>query len=139
MLDSISAIDIAMSGIRAQRIRMTVIANNIANANATTTPRGGAFRRQLAIFRGEQLEPLLNPDDFGVRVKRIEGDMSPLRSIYDPAHPHANKDGYVAYPNVNLATEMVDLVVTHRSFDANIAVILSSKRMTQKALELIHP
>ena len=139
MLNSVSAIDIAFAGVKAQRTRMNVIATNIANANATTTPGGGAFRRQLAIFRGEQLGPQINPKDLGVRVKNIINDMSPLRTVYDPAHPHANQDGYVEYPNVDLAIEMADLVSTHRSFDANIAVITSSKRMTQKALEIIQP
>ena len=139
MLEGVSAIDLAVSGIRAQRIRMNVIANNIANANATSTSGGGAFRRQLAIFRGENLGPIINSDKLGVSVKEIADDMSPFRTVYDPKHPHANQDGYVDYPNVNLAVEMTDLVSTHRAFDANVAVVTSSKRMTQKALEIIQP
>ena len=137
MLDGISAIDIAVSGLQVQRVRMNVIANNIANAQSTRTPEGGPFRRQLAIFRGEQLSSRLNPDKFGVRVKRIEDDTSPFRSVYNPSHPDANAEGIVLYPNVNLSIEMINLISAQRGYEANIDVILSSRRMAQKALEII--
>ena len=137
MLESISANAIAVSGLRVQRIRMNVIANNIANINTTRTAAGGPFRRQLAIFRGNQLEPSLNPSDFGVSVKSIVFDDSPFKPIYDPSHPDANADGIVFYPNINLATEMINLLSAQRAYEANIVVILSNRRMTQKALEII--
>jgi len=138
MLDSISAIDIATSGLRAQRTRMNVIANNIANAQTTRTANGGgAFRRQLTIFRGENLGPGLDPSKFGVRVMSIVPDTSPLRTVYDPTHPDANADGIVAFPNVNLSVEMINLLSAQRSYEANVAVILSNRRMTMKALEII--
>ena len=137
MLESISPISIAVSGLKAQRIRMNVIANNIANAESTRTPGGGHFRRQLAIFRGEQLGTSLSPDKFGVWVTGIENDTSPFRTVYDPTHPDANADGIVAYPNINLSVEMINLISAQRGYEANIDVILSSRRMTQKALEII--
>ena len=116
MLERLSASDIALSGVKAQRTRMNVIADNIANAQTTRTPEGGPFRRQLAIFRGEQIGPTLRPERFGVKVKAIVKDKSPLVDVFDPSHSDADKDGIVHYPNVNLATEMVDLVSAQRAF-----------------------
>ena len=136
-LDGISATDIAVSGLKAQRIRMNVIANNIANAMTTRTPQGGAFRRQLAIFRGDQITRGITPDRMGVRVKRVVGDPSPFRQVYDPGHPDADASGYVEYPNINIAVEMTDLISAQRAYDANVSVIVSGKRMQQKALEII--
>lgn len=137
MLDKVSAIGIAVSGLKAQRTRMNVIANNVANALTTRTERGGAFRRQMVIFRGNQIRPWIDEDKFGVRVKRIESDRSPLRLVYEPSHPDANADGYVEYPNVDVSVEMVNLVSAQRAYDANIAVIQSGRRITQKATEII--
>ena len=133
----ISAREIALTGLRAQRTRMNVIANNIANVMTTRTPDGGPFRRQLAIFRGEQLGPNADHKDFGVRISRIIADPSPFRIVYEPSHPDANADGFVEYPNVNVAVEMINLVSAQRAYDANIAVFASDRRMKQKALEII--
>lgn len=137
MLQEISARQIAVSGLKAQRTRMNVIANNIANAETTRTPQGGAFRRQLAMLRGEQLKSGANLGKVGVRVTKVQSDMSTLKSVYDPSHPDANKEGYVNYPNINLAVEVVDMVSAQRAYEANIAVLTSDRRMTQKALEII--
>ncbi len=137
MVDRVSARDIAVSGLKAQRIRMNVIANNVANAQTTRTPQGGPFRRQLVIFRGEQIKPGANPARVGVRVKSIVSDPSPFMRVYDPHHPDADEAGYVTYPNVSIAVEMANLVSAQRAYDANIAVIVSDKRMQQTALEII--
>ena len=137
MIHNISAWDIAVSGLKAQRTRMNVIANNIANAYTTRTPQGGPFRRQLAIFRGEQIKPGSNPEALGVRVKSIEQDPSPFRRVYAPDHPDADPAGYVSYPNVSVSVEMANLVSAQRGYDANVAVIASHRRMQQKALEII--
>jgi len=138
MIREISAREIAVSGLKAQRTRMNVIANNIANAETTRTPEGGAFRRQMAVFRGEQIRrSQSNPEKLGVRVVKVVSDPSPFRTVYDPNHPDANAAGYVQYPNIRLAVEMVDLVSAQRAYDANIAVLVSDKRMSQKALEII--
>lgn len=133
----ISARQIALSALRAERIRMDVIANNIANADTTRTPEGGAFRRQLAIFRGNEIKSGALGEQVGVRVKRIVRDNSPLRKVYDPAHPDAGPDGYVEYPNVQMAVEMANLVSAQRAYEANVAVMVSSSRMQDAALQMI--
>ena len=137
MIDQVSGRDIAMMGIRAQRARMNLIANNIANAETTRTREGGAFRRQLAVFRGEHFRSGVNPRKLGVRVKSIVSDPSPLRRVFEPGHADADADGYVEYPNVDLSVEMVNLVSATRAYEANIAVIVNHRRMGQKALEII--
>jgi flagellar basal-body rod protein FlgC len=137
MLEAVSARDIAVSGLRAQRTRMNVIAQNIANAMSPVTAKGGAFRRQMTILRGESITPIASADKLGVEVKEIASDPSPLRRVFEPGNPYADAEGYVEYPNIDLAVEMVDLVSAQRAYEANIAVVLSSKRMTQKALEIL--
>ncbi|GMU94453.1 MAG: hypothetical protein AMXMBFR4_35110 [Candidatus Hydrogenedentota bacterium] len=137
MMEGISARDIAVSGLRAQRTRMNIIANNIANAMSPTTGKGGAFRRQMAILAGESIRAGIAPDKLGVRVDKVVADHSPLRRVFEPGSPFADADGYVKYPNVDLSVEMVDLVSAQRAYEANVAVVLSGKRMTQKALEII--
>ena len=137
MMEHLSAREIAVSGLKAQRARMTVIANNIANVETTRTPRGGTFRRQLAVFRGEQIRRGANSDRSGVRVKDIVSDPSPFRRAYLPDHPDADAAGYVTFPNVSIAVEMADLVSAQRAYDANVAVIVSDRRMNQQALEII--
>lgn len=136
-IEAVTAGDIAAQGLKAQRTRMNVIALNISNALTTRTEQGGAFRRQLAVLRGNQLTPTARPKDFGVEVARIATDPSPLRMVYNPGHPDANGEGYVQYPNVDVAVEMVDLISAQRAYEANVAVIVSGKRMRQKALEII--
>lgn len=137
MTHAISAKDIAVSGLRAQRTRMNVIANNLANLSTTRTPEGGAFRRQLTILRGEQVKSGTPGRDPGVSVEKVIKDPSPLRQVFDPSHPDANKDGYVAYPNIDVAMEMVDMLSAERAYDANIAVLVSSRRMRDRAMEII--
>ena len=130
---------ISHSGLRAQRIRIDTIANNIANINTTRTPQGGPFRRQMAIFAAEPLEPAPIEDGRGVDVPEIVPDMSPFKTVYDPGHPDADENGYVMLPNINIAMEMVDLVSASRSYEANVASISATKRILRKALEIIEP
>ena len=137
MVGNISATDIAVGGIRAQRIRMNVIAQNIANAQTTRTEQGGPFRRQLAVFEAESIGRQLNEDSVGVRVSKIVSDDSPFRQVFDPSHPDANEDGVVLYPNVNISIEMINMLSAQRAYEANINVITSGKRMAAKALEII--
>lgn len=137
MVEPISARDIAVSGLRAQRTRMDVIANNLANWDTTRTPEGGPFRRQLVVLRGNQIKPGANPEELGVRVKRIVDDRAPLRPVYQPYHPDANEEGYVLYPNIDLAVEQVDLLAAQRAYEANIAVLVSGSRMRQQALRIL--
>lgn len=137
MLSEMAARKIAVSGLRAQRLRMNVISNNIANAQTTRTPEGGAFRRQLALLSGEALDDIGRPDAGGVRVREVKKDMSPLEKVYAPNHPDADKDGYLSLPNVNVAVEMVDLISAQRAYEANIAVLASGSRMRARALDIL--
>lgn len=141
------AIEIAATGLTAQRLRLEVIANNIANVNTTRGPFGSPYRRQQVVFapRGTYFQfilpgvmPIIPEKSLGegVRVLQIREDPSPLRMVYEPGHPDANQDGYVAYPNVNIVTEMVDMISATRAYEANVAVISSAKSMAMKALEI---
>jgi len=136
-LNKISANDIAVSGLKVQRARMNVIANNIANVETTRTPEGGVFQRQMVILRGDEIKPGANPERLGVRVKDVIRDTSPPRMVFDPQHPDANEEGMVAYPNINTAVEMVNLISAQRAYEANIAVITSGRQMKQRALDIL--
>lgn len=136
-LNKVSAREIAASALKAQRTRMTVIANNIANAETTRTPEGGAFRRQMVLLRGDQIRSGLNPEKLGVRVKDVIGDDTPFKEVFDPSHPDADANGYVKFPNVNLSIEMVDLVSAQRAYEASVAVMVSGSRMRQSAMEIL--
>jgi flagellar basal-body rod protein FlgC len=146
-----SSINIAASGLTAQKMRLDVIADNIANVNTTRTTEGGPFRRSRVIFRPRVEQPywrspflptyLQDEVGKGVRVSKIEKDRdAEVRLVYDPTHPDAIKDGpqagYVEYPNVNIVNEMVDMIAASRSYEANSAVINGSKAMFLKALEI---
>lgn len=142
--------NIAATGLTAQRLRMDVISNNIANATTTRTPEGGAYRRRRIIFAPVNVRPNykspLVPERIesgfgrGVRVIKIENDQSPFRLNYDPSHPDAiqigPKRGYVEMPNVNVVMEMTDLISASRSYEANITMINSERTMFNRALEL---
>ena len=146
-----SSINVAASGLSAQRTRLDVISNNIANADTTRTPEGGPFRRSRVIFRPRvqqpywrspfQPETLDNGVGQGVRIAEIEKDKdSKPRLVYDPTHPDAIKTGprkgYVEMPNVNVVDEMVDMISASRSYEANVAVVNGSKSMFQSALNI---
>lgn len=138
------AIDSAASGLTAERLRMDVISNNIANVNTTRTNEGGPYKRQMAVFasrggNGNSFAQFLSQQldsGSGVRVVGINKDNSPTRKVYDPAHPDANKDGYVEMPNVNVVTEMVDMISATRGYEANVTVVNAAKSMALKALEI---
>ena len=146
-----SSINTAASGLTAQRTRLDVIANNIANVNTTRTTEGGPFRRSRVIFRPRVPQPywrspflpryLDNGIGKGVRVVKIDKDYdAQLRLVYDQTHPDAIKSGpkkgYVEYPNVNVVNEMVDMISASRAYEANVAIIDGSKSMFLKALEI---
>ncbi len=137
MVGEISAREIAVSALKAQRVRMNTIAQNLANIDSVTTPEGGPFRRQLAILRAQSARPGQSSGPVGVRVDRVVSDSSPFRTVYNPGHPEADEAGYVSYPNINSAVEMVDLISAQRAYEAGVAVIASDRRMVQKALEII--
>jgi flagellar basal-body rod protein FlgC len=131
--DAFRNLDIAASGLTAQRQWMDLIAGNIANAQTTRTPEGGPFRRQLAVF----MEMNDANGMHGVRVDRVTADDSELRKVYEPDHPEADADGYVSYPNVDVVTEMVDLIAAQRAYEANATVIESAKSGFLRALQIL--
>jgi flagellar basal-body rod protein FlgC len=145
-----SSINTAASGLTAQKLRLDVIADNIANATTTRTTEGGAFRRSRVIFRRvdqpywrSPFLPAYLQDEVGrgVRVSKVEKDYdAELRLVYDPTHPDAIKSGpragYVEFPNVNIVDEMVDMIDASRAYEANSAIINGTKAMFTKALEI---
>ncbi len=145
-----STLNISGSGLTAQRLRLDVIANNIANSTTTRTTEGGPFQRSSIILRpiddSLTFKSYLLPDNLkkqigdGVRVLKIEKDEKPPRMVYDPTHPDAIQSGkfkgYVMYPNVNIVEEMVDMIAANRSYEANVTVINSARQMFEKALSI---
>lgn len=140
-------IDASASGMTAEQFRMDVIANNVANVNTTRTEQGGPYQRQMVIFspREPQLRcefPFIGavwPMKYtgrGVKVEAVIKDPSPLRKEYRPEHPDADKDGYVLFPNVNVVTEMVNMISATRSYEANVSAMRSAKQMMLRALDI---
>jgi flagellar basal-body rod protein FlgC len=138
------SLDIAASGLTAQRLRMDVTAENLANAQTTRTASGQPYQRQEVILQqvggfGATLQGAINsqPVPGGVQVAGIVGDPTPDKLVYDPGHPDANAQGYVRMPNVNPVTEMVDLIDESRSYEANVTAMQTAKQMYSKTLELL--
>ncbi|NSW89890.1 MAG: flagellar basal body rod protein FlgC [Firmicutes bacterium] len=142
------ALDAAASGLSAQRLRMDVIAQNIANINTTRTERGIPYRRKVVVFEERQnnkpFSQFLTESSKkkylgianGVRVARIIEDPSPFKRVYDPGHPDANEEGYVEMPNIDIVTEMINMISASRAYEANVASINTTKSMALKALEI---
>lgn len=130
----LSSMNISASGLTAQRLRLDLIASNLANIETTRTNEGGPYRRQVPLFR-EMLDQFTGMTK-GVEVSAIIKDNSPFRMVYDPGHPDANPEGYVLYPNVNPVIEMTDMISATRSYEANLSLITAAKSMFLKALEI---
>lgn len=146
-----NSINIAASGMTAERLRQDVIADNIANQTTTRTPEGGPYRRSRVILRPMTDTPYFRlpflPDKWdggagqGVRVSEVQKDYAAeTRLVYDPSHPDAiltgPRAGYVEYPNINVVTEMVDLIAASRAYEANAQIANGAKAMFMKALEI---
>jgi flagellar basal-body rod protein FlgC len=143
-MNFLDALHISSSGMSAQRVRMNVISSNLANANTTRTPQGGAYRRKDVVFATHQgsgpfqnvLKSQTGSPLSGVQVIGIITDPRAPQLKYDPQHPDANRQGYVTMPNVNLVEEMVNMISATRSYEAGVAAINASKSMALKALEI---
>jgi flagellar basal-body rod protein FlgC len=138
--DLLTAGNISASGMTAERRRMEVIANNVANALTTRTPSGGPYRRQDVIFEAVVQDQLNNDPNHnlgGVRVVGVEDDPSELPRIHDPGHPDADTDGYVTMPNVLLPIEMVNLMTASRAYEANVKVLQALRQQLEQALALL--
>jgi flagellar basal-body rod protein FlgC len=134
--------NISASGMSAERMRMEVIANNVANALTTRTPGGGAFRRQEVLFEAilrDQTAAGGNPATMfgGVQVTGVEDDPSEQPRVHDPGHPDADSDGFVTMPNVFLPVEMVNLMTASRGYEANLKVLQTLREQLQQTLVLI--
>lgn len=144
------SLSISSSGLSAQRTRLETIAQNIANAETTRTPDGTPYQRKVVNleprdFRSERPggisslefpELLSDRGPGGVEVTGVESDDSPGEMVYDPSHPDANEDGYVEYPNVDLQQEMVDMMITRRTYEANATTFEVAKSMLRRATEI---
>ena len=145
-----TSMNISATGLTAQRMQVDVIANNIANANTTRTTEGGPYQRSRVVLMPREGIPVFKspivPDALqpkmggGVKVNEIAKDEAPARMVFDPTHPDAISEGqwqgYVAYPNVNAVTEMVNMINANRSYEANVTLIESSRQMFDRALRL---
>ena len=137
-------LEVSGSALAAERWRAEVVSANMANAETTRTPQGGAYRRQLVVFRARPmprfhlaLTGLGSRPAEGVRVDRVVPDASPLPRRYEPGHPDADGAGYVTYPNVNPVMEMTDLLSAVRAYQLNAAAVQASKNMIQQSLQIL--
>ncbi len=141
MLGVFSAMEVAASGLSAQRIRMNTIAGNLANARTTRTAEGGPYRRIDPLFEAVGLDQ--SRGDFAqsrgvsrVHVARLVADERPGQMVFEPGHPDANAQGYVEYPNVNAVEEMVNMITASRAYEAGITSVDTIKQMARSAIEI---
>jgi flagellar basal-body rod protein FlgC len=141
----IRALASSASGLAAQRVRMDVVSSNVANIETTSTPEGGPYQRKVVRFAsGDTAAPFANivrrftgGTDTGVVLTQVAVDQeSQGRSVYDPAHPDADEEGFVAMPNVDMVQEMTDLTSANRSYQANVTVLNAVKQMALRALDI---
>ena len=144
-MNLLSVLQIAASGLTAQRQRVEVISSNLANSNTTRTEQGGPYRRKDLVFTTESMQgsfqtmlgqALDNEAGKGVRVAGIYEDDSPFIRRFEPGHPDADADGYVLMPNISPVEEMVNLISATRSFEANTQAVSALKELAQKSLEI---
>lgn len=161
-----SGLDISASGMRAMRLKQNAISSNLANVETTRTENGGPYRRQFVVLEADSNKKdvrLLNkpkellcattdkehleipPSDFprdtrffgnGVRVSEIREDSRPAKLVYNPSHPDANTDGYVAMPNINIVEEMTDMIAATRAYEANVTAFNATKSMLSQAIQI---
>jgi flagellar basal-body rod protein FlgC len=140
-----SSLSVSASGMSAQRVRAELLVENLANAETTRTPDGGPYRRKDVVFQPDNVESpfagvlanQMNSGSVGVTVSDIMTDESAPERRYLPGHPDAGSDGYVAFPKLNPAEEMVDLMGASRSYQANVASMTSVKEMLQRSIDLL--
>ncbi len=135
-MDPFGIFKVSASGLQAQRTRMNLIASNMANAHTTRTENGGPYRRKDAVFSMQPVESPAGEGLEGVKVADVVEDQTPPQMVYDPGHPDADKDGYVAMPNVSVIEEMANMMMASRAYEANVAVFNMSKTMIMKSFEI---
>ena len=140
----VSAMEIIASGLTASRLRMNLVASNLANANTTRSAEGGPYRRRDAVYRAVQLElpfdrvleDRMHDSLRGVAVTDVAIDPRPPRTVYDPGHPDADDKGMVQLPNVNVVEEMVDMIMASRTYEAGVTSMQSVKSMADRAIRI---
>lgn len=135
-MNLIPGIDVTSGALAAQKMRLDIVAQNIANAQTTRTADGGAYKRQIVSFETELVKRTGGASLTTVRVGGITNDKTPGQQVYNPQHPDAGEDGLVTMPNVNLAYEMVDLITASRAYEANLSVVKNSRNLAMKTLEI---
>jgi len=143
-MDFMTAIDVGASALKAERTHLNVISMNLANAKTTKTVGGGPYRRKEVVFKetgvdspfAQAMNSALDDEVKGVRVESIQNDRRPLKKVYEPGHPDADKEGYVSYPDINVVEEMTNMLSAMRAYEANVSTITTSKSMFTKALEI---
>ncbi len=139
MADLIDTFNVAGSGLAAERLRLQTIATNMANARTTRTADGGPYQRRVPVFRAVEVDPFGDALDRAaarVEVEGIQTDGRPPQRIFDPSHPDAGPDGYVLMPDINVMQEMVDLMTTSRTYEANAAAVEATRDMALRALDI---
>lgn len=142
-----NSFNISASALSAQRLRMDIISQNIANVNTTRTEDGTPYRRKVVLFQEKKeaapFSQYLSEESrnryltgSGVRVSGIVEDTTPFKEVYDPSHPDADENGIVRMPNVEIVTEMVNMISATRAYEANVTALNASKSMAMKALEI---
>ncbi len=138
MADLLDTLNIAGSGLAAQRVRLQTVASNLANAQTTRTADGGPYQRKAPVFRADSLNTFgdsLDRELASVSVERIHED-NDVRWVHDPAHPDADEEGMVAYPDIDVLAEMVDMMTASRSYEANANAVEVTRDMAMRALEI---
>ncbi|HHX94554.1 MAG TPA: flagellar basal body rod protein FlgC [Clostridia bacterium] len=136
-MELIPGFAISGSALSAQKLRLDLIANNIANINSTRTQEGGPYKRLMPVFEERLREAAAGEfKGYGVKVSKIVKDSSPPRLEYNPEHPDANAEGFVEMPNINIVNEMVDMITATRAYEANVTAFNTAKSMALKALEI---
>ena len=137
-MNLISGVELSAGALNAQKTRLDIVAQNIANAQTTRTPEGGPYQRQVVSFESElvQREGAGGLSMQTVKVGGITADRTPGQQVYNPQHPDAGPDGLVTMPNVNLAYEMVDLITASRAYEANLSVVKNARQMAMKTLDI---
>ncbi len=137
-----STFHISGSGLTAEKLRLDVIAGNLANQHTTCTAEGGPYQRRTVVFAEELSAERTGSEGrqsfpgIGVRVQQIYADPNPPQLVFEPGHPDADEEGYVQYPNVELSKEITDMITAVRSYEANVTVINTAKSLYLKALEI---
>jgi flagellar basal-body rod protein FlgC len=143
-MDFFTAMEVSASGMSAERTRMNVASSNLANATTTETPEGGPFKRLDVVLQSQPASGNVSgaaaggtsKSVNGVKVQGIVQDSAEPRLEYDPGHPDANADGYVAYPNVNVVEEMVDMITASRAYEAGVSSLNTAVSMAERALQI---